>query len=56
MDKGVSLSRSFSSQFGVGPKEEKPIAAAGASESKRWIKWETFRSLFLPFLSLRPVL
>jgi hypothetical protein len=48
MDKRVSLSRSFSSQFGVGSKE-KPIVAAGASESKRWIKRETFRSLFLSF-------
>ena len=33
MDKRVSLSRSFSSQFGVGSKGEKPTAA-GASESK----------------------
>jgi len=56
MDERVSLSRSFSSQFGVGSKEEKPIAAAGASESKRWIKRETFLSLFLSFLSLRSVL
>ena len=44
MDKRVSLSRSFSSQFGVGPKGEKPTAA-GASESKRWIE----RKHFVPF-------
>ena len=56
MDKRVSLSRSFSPQFGVGSKEEKPIAAAGASERKRWIKRDIFRSLFLSFLSLRSVL
>ena len=45
MDKRVSLSRSFSPQFGVGSKGEKPIAAVGASESKRLIK----RKHFVPF-------
>ena len=55
MEKRASLSRSFSPQFGVGSKGEKPIAAVGASESKRWITRETFRSLFLSFLSLRSV-
>jgi hypothetical protein len=44
MDKRVSLSLSFSSQLGVGSKGEKPTAA-GASESKRWIK----RKHFVPF-------
>ena len=43
-------------QFGVGFKGEKPIAGGGASESRRWIKMETFRSLFLSSLSLRSVL
>jgi hypothetical protein len=38
------------SQVGVGFKGEKPIAAGGASESKRWIK--NIRSLFLSSLSL----
>ena len=37
------------SQVGVGFKGEKPIAAGGASESKRWIK--NIRSLFLSSLS-----
>jgi hypothetical protein len=55
MDERVSLSLSFSCQFGVGSKEEKPIAAAGASECKRWINREIFLSLFLSFLSLRSV-
>jgi len=49
MEKRVSLSLSFSSQLGVGSKGEKPIAAAGASECKRWKTRETFRSLFLSY-------
>ena len=56
MDKRASLSRSFSPQFGVGSKGEKPIAAVGASESKRWITREILRSLFLSSLSPRSVL
>ena len=54
--KGVPLSQLLASIWCRCSKGEKPIAAAGASESKRWIKRETFRSLFLSFLSLRSVL
>jgi hypothetical protein len=53
MDKTVSLSRSFSSQFGVGSKE-KPIVAAGASESKRWIKRKHFGPFSLLFYLFAP--
>jgi len=54
MDKRVSLSRSFSPQFGVGSKGEKPRAAAGVSESKRWIKREIVLSLFLSYFLFAP--